>query len=271
MPSQAPAIVDQENKWLERRLFAFLYSLQVHEAARFFQGQLITGARSGAGAADVRQHSALPACYPHSRAHQAVIVPGLLTRAYAMSEKLLDLFGQTEEQPFLIGSRAQQHSRLRRGFNALLAALREQYGNQRLHHFERALEAVTHPPIKRTKRKFVSRCTVFAGCTLETRQVLKEIYDLRCAEEHLNEWQPCLAAHSDAEDVAALRSYQAEVLACFVYRRILGDAGLRAEFATDATTATFWNRTDPSPARTWGAQCDIREDALRDSARLLLL
>jgi hypothetical protein len=268
MESAAPMILDREHQLLQKKVYALLHSLQIHEAARFEQGRLLVGARMGDQPVDLRQHSQVPACYPHSSAHQAVLNGALLGRAHDMAEQLLQLFGEAEEEAFPPASRVQQHSRVRRGFNVLLAGLRERYGNQRFHHFERALEAVTHPPIGKTRKKFVSRCTVFAGDDRETRSVLENIYDLRSAEEHLNEWQPVLAGHPDAEEVAALRSYQSEVLACYVYRRILGDAALRGEFATDATADAFWARVDPNPGQAWGATFDIREDALRRSRRL---
>jgi hypothetical protein len=97
--------------------------------------------------------------------------------------------------------------------------------------------------------------------------ILESIFDLRSAEEHLNEWQTVVA---DGE-TASLRSVQAEVLACAVYLRLFEDAGLRAEFATDVSTQNFWGQRDDVTAARRTPAFDITEAeaGLQAAERLL--
>jgi hypothetical protein len=273
--SARPGILDAENARLEKRLYGLHYALLLREAGHFNEGHLMTGAREGDAVPHVRQHSRVPECPPHPRASLPRVDAALLTSANAISVDLLRLFGQEEQvlPPVLPANqpavpRVQAHGRVRRGFNALLAGFRGGYTNLRLHHFVRALEAVTHPPIGGTRKTWVTRCSVLAGGPPQTRVILEAIFDLRSAEEHLNEWQHVLGTGAGAEEAAVLHSYQAEVLACFVYRRLLEVPTLLPEFETDATTDAFWRRTNPTPGAAWGQTIDITEAGLRASGRL---
>jgi hypothetical protein len=271
--SARPEIVDAENVGLEKRLYGLLHALLLHEAGRFYVGQTMTGAREGDRPPNVRQHSRIPECPQHERAELPEIDAGLLTRANSTSVELLRLFGEEDNvlPPLTTGPaarRVQAHGRVRRGFNALLEGLQARYANQRLHHCERALEAVTHPPIGNSRRTFVNRCAVLVGGSPEARGILSDIYDLRSAEEHLNEWEGVLGGRGNPERVALLRAYQAEVLACFAFRHLLENPALLQNFGSDATTSAFWARTNPTPAQAWGRTIDITEAGLRASQRL---
>jgi len=271
--SARPGILDDENTQLEKGLYGLLHALLLHEAGRFYVGQIMTGAREGDRPPNVRQHSRIPECPPHDRAALPEIDAALLTRANATSVELLHLFGEEDDvlPPLTTGPaarRVQAHGRVRRGFNALLEGLRARYANQRLHHCERALEGVTHPPIGQTRRTFVHRCAVLVGGSPAARAILSDIYDLRSAEEHLNEWQGVLGGRGNPETVALLLAYQSEVLACFAFRHLLENPALLQQFESDATTSAFWGQTNPTPAQAWGQTIDITEAGLRASGRL---
>ncbi len=67
--------------------------------------------------------------------------------------------------------------------------------------------------------------------------LLEEIYELRCAVEHLNPMSDKLSAYpSGAHDnLKRVRAYQAELLASFVYRKILANPDILPTFRDEQT------------------------------------
>lgn len=106
----------------------------------------------------------------------------------------------------------------------------------RLHQFVRAIEAVLCLPKGSSTKKFVYRGSLIVGDSTAKKAILQEIYDLRSTEEHLHDWNRVIAD----EEVARLRSVQAEILACDRYVEVLERADLLAHFVSDATSETFW-------------------------------
>jgi hypothetical protein len=259
-PSQAPALLDRENTRLERELHGFLYGLLLHEAARSWNARLAKGARIGDKSPEPRQVSQLPPCYPHAGGRQPIIDGRMSGKAHRIGREILRLYDQVPDETAPL-ARVQEHSRLRRGFNALLRGLRERDGAPRLHNFVRSLEAITHPEEGRTARQWVHRCQTFAGAA--ARPLLAQMYDLRSAEEHLNDFRVVLE-----NPHATLRVYQAEVLACYVFRRLFSEPGLLANFVGDEAADAFWRSQKPAPAKVWGETLDICEEALRAAGRL---
>jgi hypothetical protein len=144
-------------------------------------------------------------------------------------------------------------NRLRRGFHAFVRAIQEYYGDERLHQFVRAVDAVVMPRIGRSRRDFIYRCQLFAGQSREARHVLENLYDLRSNAEHLNAPDGALRGDSarEREAVAFKRFYQAQALSMHVYDRIFSSPALLAAFATDEGTRQFWDNTFPDQARLW--------------------
>jgi hypothetical protein len=143
--------------------------------------------------------------------------------------------------------------------------MRSPYGNVRLHDFVRALEAIVHPAIGVSRRQFVHRCGILSGRSAAARTVFEEAYDLRSAEEHLNEWRTAVPN----EEAVGRLSVQSEVLACDVYLRLLEDATLRAEFIGDASTQAFWSQIDTVTAARWAPPFKIGEAELRTAGILI--
>jgi hypothetical protein len=266
-PSQNPGVLDHEHSALERQVFELMYALHLGGAARFGGGGglILKGSRSG-DHVEIRQHSRLPAHYSHERLAAVEINEAVLNAALPTAAALRTLYQQVPGPPLgtAAAGHAQDHGRLRRGFNALLQGLRGHYANARLHQFVRAAEGVIHPPIAKSKATFVHRGGIITGRSAEVRDVLGAIYDLRSAEEHLNEWQAVVPG----EPTATLRSAQVEILACEMYRRVLPDAGLRNEFASDASTHAFWAQQDHVTAARWAPPIEIREAPLLASGKL---
>jgi hypothetical protein len=248
--------MDGENRALEDRLRCLLYGLLLEGTARYHRGILVTGANEK-GSADVRHVLQLTARRQHHRAAQRAVTQSLVENALGSADGLAELFGGVLGHVEAPPVRPQAHGRLRRGFNVLLRAFEESYANNRLHQFVRAVEAVLLPARGRTKSQFAHRCGLFAGASAPVRQVLEQLYDLRSATEHLNDYEPILSDESDPEGVAFKRAYQAELLACGIYKRILHGRELRDHFATDDSTATFWRRPDDEIKRAWGEPLTI--------------
>jgi hypothetical protein len=148
----------------------------------------------------------------------------------------------------------QNHLRLRKGFNTYLMAVKEHQAHFRLHHFVRAIEAVIKPETAKTRRQFVHRCQFFAGRSTDTRKLLDEIYEMRSAAEHLNPLGEKLVNYpsNEHEDLIALRTYQTELLAGYIYRKVLSDATTLHVFREDSVISELWERQDDQLIAFWG-------------------
>lgn len=114
------------------------------------------------------------------------------------------------------GWRLDQHYlRLRKGFNALLRGIKEgSDADSRLHQFVRAVEAVVKPDIGRTTSQFIHRRQFFAGRSEVDRVLLREIFEMRSASEHLNSLKDLLDEPKphDREKLIALRVFSQRFL-----------------------------------------------------------
>ena len=259
--SATPGVFDAENQALIRHLHGFLQGLLTCEAVRYSWARMISGAREGERAPNPRQYSFLPACYPQSNTRHLELDDPLAVVAHNVGQAILAIYHQV---PHLLAPtpRLQAGTRLRRGFNALLDGLRQRDGAPRLHAFVRALEGLVHPRRGNSERQWVHRCQTLAGH--HSADVLSEMYQLRSAEEHLNDFRDVLE-----NPAATLRVFQAEVLACSAFRRIFENPTLRTHFRNDNSIAAFWRSRTPGPQRLWGQPTDIREGSLRASRRIV--
>jgi hypothetical protein len=152
--------------------------------------------------------------------------------------------------------------RFGRGCHALKTAMEQQYASDRLHGFVRALEALIVPDKGNTEKQFVSRCALFAGpATVEAkaRSVLLEAYRMRCDVEHVHDWDRSLKSYpgDEREHLAYWRTRQIEELACAVYRKIISDRVLQANFYDDSALQAFWQRPVADLRAAFGNICDI--------------
>lgn len=144
--------------------------------------------------------------------------------------------------------------RLRKGFNTFLDAIKQIAVHERLHQFVRAIEAVIRPRQGDGTRNFKFRCQFFAGRNPDDAGLLEEIYELRCAVEHLNPMSDKLSAYplSEHDDIKRIRAYQAELLAGFIYRKILTDASILPAFQGEQSIAELWVRRANELMNFWG-------------------
>jgi hypothetical protein len=152
--------------------------------------------------------------------------------------------------------------RLRKGFNAYLDGVKHRHAHNRLHQFVRALEAVIRPKQGDSTKRFKFRCQFFAGRNPDDVKLLGELYELRCAAEHLNPLDDKLgeyAAH-ERDNLKALRTYQAELLAAFVYHKILLNPDLIAHFKDEQTVMDMWTTRDVNALISfWGKTIDLHK------------
>lgn len=144
--------------------------------------------------------------------------------------------------------------RLRKGFHAFWDAIKQEGVHERLHQFARAIEAVIKPKQGDGTKKFKYRCQFFAGRKPNDEKLLGEIYELRCAVEHLNPMSDKLLDYPSPEhdDIKSLRAYQAELLAGFIYRRILSDPNILSAFESDQTISDIWAKSATDLIAFWG-------------------
>jgi hypothetical protein len=245
-PSKSPQVMDAENEALSKRVLALFYGLFLHDVA-FCEGGLALSGAKVEGRIDVRRVSKLEPFYCPPGVRWARIDEPWLRSARAAAIGIQSVHAAKG-----------QYERLRRGFYAWLRAWMEYYGDEKLHQSVRAVEAVIKTEQGRSLRLFVHRGQVFAGNNWKARTLLKELYLLRNAAEHMNPFQPVLAKYApDIDAVAPLRVYQGLKLANVVYSRILTNPKLQQTFASDASTEAFWQQPWADQVKVWGPPVDI--------------
>ncbi|HEY1580489.1 MAG TPA: hypothetical protein VGF82_25790 [Terracidiphilus sp.] len=142
--------------------------------------------------------------------------------------------------------------------------MEQYYASDRLHGFVRALEALILPEAGKTEKQFISRCGLFAGPKsgeTTVRNALQEAYKMRCDIEHVHDWDRSLQVYPSAgrEDQALWRTRQMEALACGIYKGILLEPILQAEFCSDASLKAFWQKPEDVIRATLGNICDITQ------------
>ena len=255
-PSAAPRILDSENESLQQSVLRLCYALFSMDVFHHDGGQIMSGSNVD-GTVSIRQVAKLDSLYrPNGVRIARLDRTSLLTAALVADGMEVVNFGRG------------RHERLRSGFHAWLRGITEYYGDERLHQFIRAVEAVVKPPKGKSTRLFAHRCQLFAGNSVQAVSVLRELYELRNTAEHHNPLATVLprCAGAALERMTLRRAYQAQVMASDVYRRIFQDARLQQHFSTDANIDAFWNMPLPQQVQAWGTALDLEAIA---TARML--
>lgn len=148
---------------------------------------------------------------------------------------------------------------LRKGFGAFLDAIQHDAVHHRLHQFTRAIEAVIRQRRGKGTKDFIGRCQYFAGSRPDDVKLLGEIYELRSAAEHLAPMSDKLSTYPahEHDDIKRVRAYQAELLAGFVYRKILAGPTILPTFQSDQSTADLWAKPKADLISFWGNTIDL--------------
>lgn len=254
--SSSPDVLDHENEDLRQQVVSLCYAIFLIEVFHYDSGLILTGANVG-GTVNVRQVSRLEKLYrPNHVAIARLDQANLLSAAQVAN-----------------GMRAVHAGRglclrLRSGFHACLRGLMEYQGDERLHQFIRAVEAVVMPPKGKGTGVFAHRCQLFAGTSAPVRPLLRELYELRNAAEHHNLFTQVLAPYpaTQHERIALERTYQSQVLASEVYRKIFHSPMLQTHFSTNTAIEAFWALPWAQQVYAWGAPIDLASIA---STRML--
>jgi hypothetical protein len=144
--------------------------------------------------------------------------------------------------------------RLRKGLNAFIDGVKHAQYHSRLHQFVRSIDGVIKPKKGEGTNKFKYRCGFFAGRTPQHVELLEDLYELRSAAEHLNPLDDRLIRFQthEREKMKALRTYQSELLASFVYRKILSTPTLLSNFIDDAAIDLMWGQSASQLIGLWG-------------------
>lgn len=246
-PAQQPQVLDGENQALMQRVQRMFYALLMQLVFHHDGVDLFSGARVDENP-DIRQITDLR---DHYRPPQVRV--GRISRAHLVRAAVAE--GGIQEYLRRTGGA----DRLWHGFHALQRGFMEYYGDERLHQFVRAVEAILRLEAGRSRTQFAHRAQLFSGRSNENREWLLELYDLRSATEHMNDYRAILGHHGARwDDTATLRAYEAQVLASQVYLRLAESAALRGRFNGDATSEQFWRMLEADQQNEWGAPFDVR-------------
>jgi hypothetical protein len=251
--SEDPAV---DERSLERRLAARYFSLVLqgvgYAPPAFRQGSVLLGDNTSRGMT-VRGLGSLDKFHQPPKVTPGDVEEGHLKTAARLARGIDALFPR--------GDWGEHFLRLRKGFSAYLDGVRHAHAHNRLHQFVRALDAVVKPRAGDATRKFRHRCQFFAGRNADDVKLLGELYELRSAAEHLNPLGDKLGDYPEHErdNVKALRTYQAELLASFAYRKILSNPAILSCFETDQSIDDLWATDASALISFWGDTIDLHK------------
>jgi hypothetical protein len=177
-PSATPAVLDQETKDLERELTTFVFGMMIQGVPDFGRTTWLSGANVG-GDLSVRGLRELSKFLRSPGQPRPTIDDAWLMGAAQLGAEILKLFQLTE------------HRRVRVGFNKLIDGLKSASVTVRLHEFVRSIDGLMALEKGKSTWQFEQRGRTFATLP-NTSATCRMFYDLRSAEEHLNDWTPIL-------------------------------------------------------------------------------
>jgi hypothetical protein len=246
-PSVSPGVLDDQTIRLETRAKeVFLGVLLQGAPFGFRSGVMLSGDRRGS-VFDVRQVTNVEPIYPVAGA-----------KAFRLSEAKIPEAGRIA---VILRDRvmAGGFRRLRGGFASWHAAVLEKFPGERLHEFVRSLDGVMILKRREGERMFRRLGQILIGRSNANEQLLSEMYRLRNATSHLNDFERELGDYpAEGRNVTALlRAFQAEILATEVYRRILSNDELLEKMKDDDSIEGFWDLDEPELRRLWGDPIDL--------------
>ncbi len=241
-PSEHPEVLDNENQMLSQRALSLFYALFMVEVFRHEGGIALSGANVN-GRVDVRQTSRIAEHYPLAQFQFAPLRTVHFRRMARIAEGIRAVHIPGTET-----------NRLQRGFHAWIRGIQELYGDERLHQFVRAIEAIVKPNEGSGRRHFVLRGQLFVGESPQNATMLEEIFNMRGATEHLNPLVQALEVYpkENRQTISQQRLCQTQLLASYIFEVVLGDAALRALFTSDDRIAAFWQLSRDEQRTEWG-------------------
>lgn len=245
--SERLGVLDDQTIRLEGRAKEVLVGLLLEGGPFGFRGGVLLSGELRGGELEVRQMTNVETI---SR------VAG--SRAFPLSDAMIQDAGRVAT---ILRDRvmAGGFRRLRAGFASWHAAVLEGFPGERLHGFVRSLDGVMILPKSGGRRTFRQRGQLLLGRSSSNEQLLDEIYELRNTISHLNDFEDALHAYpQEGRNVTALlRSFQAELLATDVYRRILSTDELLEKMRDDDAIKVLWELDESELRRLWGPPIDL--------------
>jgi hypothetical protein len=250
--SDNPDIVNDAHQRLANRLHQLFCLMHLRSGIEYESADLLCGSLEHGGP-EIRQIRKIPTFYKTKGYRRAAVTKDWLEDAILHRDGMMTM--ETYKGEF---------RRTMRGLNALLNGLQQQHGQDRLHQFVRALEALILPAKGNTTHDFLHRCQTFARACSDTRTLLLEAYSMRSDTEHMHHWDEAMQDYpaDQRDDVCCQRTRQIEHLTCDAYSRLLHGAALRDHFRTDDTTRAFWQMRDDQRRTLWGTPLDITQEPL---------
>lgn len=251
-PTTTPKHGNDDNERLIERTLHLFHGILMHGVPHHEDGLLISGANVDDR---VEVHTLQPLPTYYSWRHHL-----LKNGPDDLDEKTIKSAGVVAQGLSFVESQSGDFCRLKRGIHAWVRAVQERSYFDRLHEFVRATEARLKPKQGETRKQFIyNRCKTLAGDDQQTGNLLGEIYDLRSAAEHLNDWGTVLASipQTEREQHAGQRAFQAEFLAGRSYIRLLSRTDLREHFRSDDKIERFWKLENTERQQCWGSPVNL--------------
>ena len=245
--SATPTILDAETKQLNEHLLALRVGLFLHGIPEYKNNLIALGGIDNEGVSNVRRIEIPARAFRHSCGRRPTITAESLASTSTCANHILELHRNQGT-----------HRRVRAGFRACTRGMEEPAVEERLHQFVRAIDGLTMLLPGEGRRIFAQRARLFAaGASMAN--VLVQLYQLRNAQEHLNDFRADLGDLTEAEmlRLGSQRAYQAEQVALEAYRRLFTTPALLARLESDANIGAFWALDDNARRIEWGAACDL--------------
>lgn len=245
--SEKPGILDGEHAELFQHVLDIFTVLQLSSIVYYGDASAVQGSMEKGGV-DIRQMVHLDHFYLSYKAPHMPVTLDRVIEAAEMAKIWRELVD------------AKTHERFVRGGLILRDGYTHRFGQERIHQFARAVEALIQPEPFKTTKQFKNRPRTFGVNGKEFERVLFESYEMRCDVEHVHAADRFLKANYpdyQIETIAGIRTRQMETLARESYRRILTDASVRAYFETEDTLNAFWALDEKDRRKIWGKPIDV--------------
>jgi len=237
IPTNAPQVLDEENKAIEDECRKLWVSLMLTGSFQVNNAYFLTGGMEE-GIVNIRQFFEFATWVPSTERNK-MNSPNdfveVMTGAHIA--RWSDLYRQLKQ----VYSENDQFWRLQRGLRYFLKACSEGDIMFRFPYFVRALEALIKPERSTTTKQFVSRGREFWGLCKSNKNfqgdattVLKEIYKIRCDFDHVHGTSP------EWKERQFLRCYQSEELARAAYNEILLHQNILEQYINDDKITMLW-------------------------------
>lgn len=246
MPSAAPGILDAESAVLKQRAYNTYVGLQlVSRFAPAHKPMLILGGLES-GELTVRSLDEFDVPVPSIAVPYPEVTMDELHRAVAVGANLHAI--TTADIP---GG----YWRLFRTLRIYTESRTNRDLVERVHQFSRCIDGLILPAIGETKKQFKSKTELFIGPG--HADLMGEIYDLRSADEHLNDNKYFEEFDREVRLGGVKKELVVEYIARTALARIIGTPALWPHFANHDALYAFWKLEPAARRAIWGEPIDL--------------